>query len=536
MRRLSKPLIAGGRGRGKSCEFVLHVDLSETDKECTMKMETALGAKLLQKSVQEALLGPLLDHIYKPKVNGPMNVHVHATLEDNTPLDVTASAQSLEREDGMPVDIYIVVTQKAEAVGEVPAEGGGRFVSRVPAGAVFTLTIVTIDGFEHKGLPAPDSVMSTRLNAKWLRKPLKEALVAPFLDGLNGARPKATPKLVIGNVRAIYVVGGPGGLGSDDPIALEVPAVSLTVEGDAPVDLKIVLGEAMAVGGRVPVVMGEGGGSSPFAPRTNGEGEDDTASNTSGEDRVTRRAAAAADGPYPRLRWLRAYGGERLSKGPMATFHLHAGEVSIKAVLPKGALAKPLEDVLLAPFLERLQGKGKGGFSVIDSTKLQSARIEVDGQSVDLSRPAGSFVQNPDEPVVIVYRMDGDDADADPGAAPSYASNYGVEEPSAAVGLGDVALEGPLFTEAEPDSPFSPSLSSETSSNAVFTTTNNNRALARARAARLSKQGSSGSMGTPSRLEIESSGPAPEVSGVTQNGLIDFGTPMGTPTPESEVP
>ena len=58
----------------------------------------------------------------------------------------------------------------------------------------------------------------------------------------------------------------------------------------------------------------------------------------------------------------------------------------------QGALAKPLEDVLLAPFLERLQGKGKG-FSVIDSAKLQSARIEVDGQSVDLSRPAASFVQ-----------------------------------------------------------------------------------------------------------------------------------------------
>ena len=33
----SKPTVAGGRGRGKSCEFVLHVDLSETDKECTMK-------------------------------------------------------------------------------------------------------------------------------------------------------------------------------------------------------------------------------------------------------------------------------------------------------------------------------------------------------------------------------------------------------------------------------------------------------------------------------------------------------------------
>ena len=36
MRKMGKPLIAGGR-RGKSCEFVLHVDLSDTDKACTMK-------------------------------------------------------------------------------------------------------------------------------------------------------------------------------------------------------------------------------------------------------------------------------------------------------------------------------------------------------------------------------------------------------------------------------------------------------------------------------------------------------------------
>jgi len=32
-------------------------------------METVLGPRLLQKPVQDALLGPLLDHIYKPKVN-----------------------------------------------------------------------------------------------------------------------------------------------------------------------------------------------------------------------------------------------------------------------------------------------------------------------------------------------------------------------------------------------------------------------------------------------------------------------------------
>ena len=28
---------------------------------------------------------------------------------------------------------------------------------------------------------------------------------------------------------------------------------------------------------------------------------------------------------------------------------------------------------------------------------------------MDLSKPAGSFVRDPNEPVVIVYRMDGDD-------------------------------------------------------------------------------------------------------------------------------
>lgn len=36
MRKIST-IVGGRRGKGKSCEFVLHVDLSETDKACTMK-------------------------------------------------------------------------------------------------------------------------------------------------------------------------------------------------------------------------------------------------------------------------------------------------------------------------------------------------------------------------------------------------------------------------------------------------------------------------------------------------------------------
>ena len=41
---------------------------------------------------------------------------------------------------------------------------------------------------------------------------------------------------------------------------------------------------------------------------------------------------------------------------------------TLMCTLMPGALAKPLEDVLLAPFLERLQGKGKA-FSLIDGAK-----------------------------------------------------------------------------------------------------------------------------------------------------------------------
>ena len=42
---------------------------ARTDAPEPSRMETVLGPRLLQKPVQDALLGPLLDHIYKPKVN-----------------------------------------------------------------------------------------------------------------------------------------------------------------------------------------------------------------------------------------------------------------------------------------------------------------------------------------------------------------------------------------------------------------------------------------------------------------------------------
>ena len=144
---------------GKSCEFVLHVDMTETEHACTTKWETALGPKFLQKSVQDALLAPLLDHIYKPKLNGPFNAHVNVTLEDDAPMDVMAPAQSYEREDGMPVDVFIVITPGAEQAAGArfshALDGGGTFSSAGKAvGARFELTIEAVSGYTHKGLPS----------------------------------------------------------------------------------------------------------------------------------------------------------------------------------------------------------------------------------------------------------------------------------------------------------------------------------------------------------------------------------------------
>ena len=88
-------------------------------------------------------------------------------------------------------------------------------------------------------------MLSATLKPKWLRKPLQSALIAPFLDGLNGARPKGTAKLGIGNVRGVSGADG-------DPIGLDVVAASLVREDNEPIHLKVQIDEAR--GGRVPLV------------------------------------------------------------------------------------------------------------------------------------------------------------------------------------------------------------------------------------------------------------------------------------------
>ena len=55
------------------------------------------------------------------------------------------------------------------------------------------------------------------------------------------------------------------------------------------------------------------------------------------------------------------------------------------------------------PYLPRILGALLGAYFT-RRRRLQTARIEVDGEAADLSRLAGSFVQSPEQPVVARRR------------------------------------------------------------------------------------------------------------------------------------
>ena len=79
--------------------------------------------------------------------------------------------------------------------------------------------------------------MSTSLTAKWLSRTLKDALVAPLLDGLNDARPRGSSKLGLDNLCRIFAADG-------TVIGPDVQAGSLvTADGEA-IILRIEVGKA----------------------------------------------------------------------------------------------------------------------------------------------------------------------------------------------------------------------------------------------------------------------------------------------------
>ena len=70
-----------------------------------------------------------------------------------------------------------------------PTDGVALPAGWPPTGTIFHLTLETADGFKHNsGLPWDGSALSTwtKLNPKWLRKPLQNGLIASLLDELNG--------------------------------------------------------------------------------------------------------------------------------------------------------------------------------------------------------------------------------------------------------------------------------------------------------------------------------------------------------------
>ena len=89
----------------------------------------------------------------------------------------------------LPLEFAVRSPEGAQEVSVFSPTDGGTLPGWPPTGTIFHLTLETADGFEHNyGLPSDGSALSTstKLNPKWLRKPLQKALIAPLLNELNG--------------------------------------------------------------------------------------------------------------------------------------------------------------------------------------------------------------------------------------------------------------------------------------------------------------------------------------------------------------
>ena len=88
----------------------------------------------------------------------------------------------------LPLAFAVCSPEGAQEVSVRSPTDGVALPGWPPTGTIFHLTIETADGFEHNGLPSDGSALSTstKLNPKWLRKPLQKALIAPLLNELNG--------------------------------------------------------------------------------------------------------------------------------------------------------------------------------------------------------------------------------------------------------------------------------------------------------------------------------------------------------------
>ena len=89
----------------------------------------------------------------------------------------------------LPLAFSVCSPEGAREVSVRSPTHGAALPGWPPTGTIFHLKLETADGFEHNyGLPSDGSALSTstKLNPKWLRKPLQKALIAPLLNELNG--------------------------------------------------------------------------------------------------------------------------------------------------------------------------------------------------------------------------------------------------------------------------------------------------------------------------------------------------------------
>eukprot|EP00966_Prymnesium_polylepis_P098121 2272187-Prymnesium_polylepis.4 len=206
-----------------------------------------------------------------------------------------------------------------------------------------------VDGAEFTfNVRCGSSVYATKVSsAKWLKKPLRAALVQPFLESFNKAAPTGTAKIRVADVARVEMNG--------EPVDMSAPVSVLVASAGTPV------GDSVEVN-----IIIEELGLTLLSRRS-------TSSSTS---------SAVPDSAHTFKVHCRAEGSNDLMQP--------GGQTTLK----RKQLSHSLREELIIPFL-RFFAKSKG----VAITSIRVLAVEVGGQALDvseLSQPATAYAVGQD--------------------------------------------------------------------------------------------------------------------------------------------
>lgn len=434
---------------GGAAEFHLHADMSEMGRD-DVTVKTTLDGKWIKKPLGKALVGPFVSSFNKSLPKGAKKL----TLAQVTAVTVNDTQASLNEFANVFVNgaETVVVSIKfgtpngtaanSQPDGDDFAEpshsiSAPRFRLSAPSRGKQDVVFEVYADLSDLGYES--NSFRTTLDDKWLKRPLGKALVDPFVRSFNTNPPNPGAKLSLAQVGVVSVDGAPASLSQ---LAKDF------VHGPDAVQINIKFGHANGV------------------------------SQADADD------ASEPSTPAPRFS-LGRKGSSRSTPAITGQFHVIIGESTFATVLTKRMLKKPLQKIVIDPFLKHYA-------KAQQLPSLEIDRVVVDGVDADTSVPAANFVLLGRVTRVQILQ---------PGEEALDLSQLGLEDNSDTVSEQGTEPESPLSVNSDQspsygnnyDGKFDPAAPDEAP---VFRTVNS-AALARARASRKGSSRSSGAGASP---------------------------------------